>query len=230
MKAATIKKVLILVTILAVPGFLYYLLQEKGKNRYKTLAYYGTKKQSGSFHSRRGEKIPDTTYHSVGDFAFINQKNDAISIGKINNTLIILNLFYLHGGFATNTSNSEMSTLYGWYGKNPRIRFLSVSVDPTRDNASLLDAYASTFKAKAGKWDFLTTTDTSLYAFINEELLLDVFANKDKIAYSNMFILLDHERHIRGFYDATNKEAVAKLDDEVKVLMTEELRNLNDGR
>ena len=37
-------KVLILVTILAVPGFLYYLLQEKGKNRYKPLAIYGPSK------------------------------------------------------------------------------------------------------------------------------------------------------------------------------------------
>ena len=230
MKAATIKKVLILVTILAVPGFLYYLLQEKGKNRYKTLAYFGAKKLSGTFHSRRGEKIPDTTYHSVNDFTFINQKNDTVSIGRINNSLIILNLFYLHGGFATNTSNKEMAALYGWYGKNPRIRFLSISVDPKRDNVLSLDAYASTFNAKAGKWDFLTSSDTSLYTFINKELLLDVFVNKEKIAYSNMLILLDHERHIRGFYDATNKEAVAKLDDEVKVLMTEELRNLNDGR
>lgn len=230
MKAATIKKVLILATILAVPGFLYYLLTQKGKNRYKTLSYYGTKKLSGSFHSRRGEKIPDTTYHSVGDFKFLNQKNDTVSIGAINNSLLIVNLFYFHGGYATKTANAAVATLYGWYGKNPRIRFLSISVDPTRDSVKVLDAYASALKAKPGKWDFLTTHDAGLYSFINREFLLDVFADDNKVAYSNMLVLLDHERHIRGFYDATNKEAVAKLDDEIKVLMTEELRNLNDGR
>jgi len=65
MKYNPIKKILILVTILAVPGFLYYLLQEKGKNRYKPLAIYGPKKVATTFHSVRGEKIPDTQYCQI---------------------------------------------------------------------------------------------------------------------------------------------------------------------
>ncbi|HCN84178.1 MAG TPA: electron transporter, partial [Sphingobacteriaceae bacterium] len=60
-----VKKILILVTILAVPGFLYYLLQDKGKNRYHPLSYFGPKQLANTFHTTRGKKIPDTVYHTI---------------------------------------------------------------------------------------------------------------------------------------------------------------------
>ena len=56
-------KILILVTILAVPGFLYYLLQAKGKNRYKPLPVYGPKEVAATFTTKRRKKIPDTIFH-----------------------------------------------------------------------------------------------------------------------------------------------------------------------
>ena len=45
-----------------------------------------------------------------------------------------------------------------------------------------------------------------------------------------MFVLLDSHHRIRGYYEATNQEAISKLDDEIKVLIAEELRNMRDGR
>jgi len=42
--------------------------------------------------------------------------------------------------------------------------------------------------------------------------------------------LLDTHHRIRGYYEATTQEALSKLDDEIKVLLAEELRNINDGR
>ena len=53
---------------------------------------------------------------------------------------------------------------------------------------------------------------------------------EDKFIYSNMFVLLDTQHRIRGYYEATNTEALSKLDDEIKVLIAEELRNMRDGR
>ncbi|MNT90344.1 hypothetical protein D3C72_2312290 [compost metagenome] len=51
-----------------------------------------------------------------------------------------------------------------------------------------------------------------------------------KFVYSNMFVLLDYQHRIRGYYEATSDEDMSKLDDEIKVLIIEELRNNNDGR
>ncbi len=53
---------------------------------------------------------------------------------------------------------------------------------------------------------------------------------KKSFAYNNFFVLIDPRHHIRGYYDISSQEAFTKLDDEIKVLIVEELRNNTDGR
>ena len=53
-KAGLIKKISILVLILAVPGFLYYLLTVKGKNRYHSLPKFGPKTITKTTHKSTG--------------------------------------------------------------------------------------------------------------------------------------------------------------------------------
>ena len=63
-----LKRIVILVLILIVPGFLYYLLQAKGKNRYKPLPIYGSKQVAKTFHKIRGKIVYDTIYHQIPNF------------------------------------------------------------------------------------------------------------------------------------------------------------------
>ena len=63
-----LKKLVILVFILIIPGFLYYLLIKKGKNRYHPLPIYGAKVLAKTFHKVHGKLIPDTVYHTLDDF------------------------------------------------------------------------------------------------------------------------------------------------------------------
>ena len=67
-KLSLIKKILILVLILALPGFLYYLLTVKGKNRYHALAKFGPKEIAKTTHRVKGKDVPDTIYHTLSDF------------------------------------------------------------------------------------------------------------------------------------------------------------------
>ena len=74
-----ISTILILAAILVMPGFLYYLLQDQGKNRYRPLPIFGPKVVASTFHSVRGKQIPDTIYHVVDDFVLTNQKGDTVT-------------------------------------------------------------------------------------------------------------------------------------------------------
>jgi len=234
MKIFPIKKILILVTILAVPGFLYYLLQDKGKNRYKPLPYFGQKTVASTFHSVRGTQIPDTIYHQIQDFKLLNQNADTLSWKNFEGKIVILNLFYASDNLATKMANNAIGVLHKVYGKNPIVNFVSLSIDPVHDTPDVLAKYALTQQAKAGKWDFLTGDSTAIYQMVNKQLLLDaVQKNEDgkrSFAYTNFFVLIDPRHHIRGFYDISSQEAFTKLDDEIKVLIVEELRNNTDGR
>jgi protein SCO1/2 len=235
MKYNPIKKILILVTILAVPGFLYYLLQEKGKNRYKPLAIYGPKQVATTFHSVRGKQIPDTIYHIVEDFKLLNQKADTTTWKSYKGKVIVLNLFYSNDRpFGVDFANKAMEGFTKVYEKNDMIHFIGVTVDPQQDQPAVLAEYAKKINAVAGKWDLLTGDSTQVYQLIRKGLLLDALKTTTngftKFTYGNMFVLLDSEHRIRGYYEATNQEALSKLDDEIKVLVAEELRNMRDGR
>lgn len=235
MKLASIKKVLILVSILAVPGFLYYELVEQGKNRYKPLPFFGPKKIAATFHTKRGKQIADTLYHQLPDFSFINQAADTVKWDTYKGKILVLNIFYAEGNnYAVDFANKAMKVYVNTYHKNPLIHFAGLTIDPVRDTPAALKPYAATLGARAGKWDLLTGDSTAVYNWINKGLFIDaqqeIINGQRKFTYSNMFVLLDTQHHIRGYYDATNQESLTKLDDEIKVLVAEELRNLNDGR
>lgn len=232
MKSVSIKKTLILVSILAIPGFLFfYLLPKFAKNRYKSLPIYGEKIVAKTFHSVKGKQIADTIYHIVSDFSFVNQENETVNWTALQGKIVILNLFYRESSIKD--VNKNVKNIADGYQKNPLIRFLSLSVDPL-DNPSNLKELASSLGAKPGKWDFLSGDTLMVYPFIRQGLLLDMIAHKEagktKFIYGNKIILLDNQHRIRGYYEATNTEALSKLDDEIKVLVAEDLRNLKDGR
>jgi len=235
MSLASIKKVIILVAILAVPGFLYYELVHQGKNRYKPLPFFGPKKLSGTFHSKRGKQIPDTLYHQLQDFKFLNQAADTVTWKSYEGKILILNLVYTKGNnYAVEFANKAMNAYFHTYSKNPLVQFAGLSIDPVTDTPSALLPYAAQLHAPAGKWDLLTGDSTAVYNWINKSLYIDAHQEFEKgerkFIYSNLFVLLDPQHHIRGYYDATNQEALSKLDDEIKVLIAEVLRNTRDGR
>jgi protein SCO1/2 len=235
MNSSRIKKILILVAILAVPGFLYYLLQEKGKNRYKPLAIYGPKQVAKTFHSVRGKSIPDTIYHTIADFKLLNQYGKQVSWDNYKGKIFLLNLFHASNrGLSVDYANKAMDGFSKMYANNTMLHHLSISVDPTEDTPQVLHKYGEKISANNNRWDLLTGDSTQVYQLINKGLFLDAIkSTKDgetTFTYSNFFVLIDSHHRIRGYYEATNNEALSKLDDEVKVLIAEELRNMRDGR
>ncbi len=235
MKWTSIKKVLILVSILALPGFLYNMLKEEGKNRYRPLQFFGPKIVASTSHSVMGKQIPDTIYHKPENFKLINQVGDTVSLDHYSGKIHIINLFYTKGNTeAVQITNAAMRDLESHYVKNPVVRFTSLSIDPTNDTPEVLKRYAEHIGANAGKWDLLTGDSTTIYNLVNKGLFVDAHKEtvngEQKFVYSNMFVLLDYKHHIRGYYEATSHEEMSKLDDEIKVLIIEELRNNNDGR
>lgn len=235
MKYNPIKKILILVTILAVPGFLYYLLQEKGKNRYKPLAIYGPKQVASTFHSVRGKQIPDTIYHVIEDFKLVNQNTDTISLANYQGKVIVLNLLYTNGkGSGIDFANKAMGVFSSVYQKNRMVHLVGLTIDPVYDKPAVLAQYGKQIGANPQKWDLLTGDSSQVSSLIKNGLLLDahqsIVQGVTKFTFTNMFVLIDSHHRIRGYYEATSQEALSKLDDEIKVLIAEELRNMRDGR
>ena len=193
------------------------------------LPVFGPKTVASTFHSFHGKQIPDTIYHQLPDFKFLNQAADTLTWGNFEEKIVVLNLFYTKGdNFAVDFSNKAMQVFMKAYDKNPMIRLISLSIDPNHDTPAILKPYAAALDAKAGKWDMLSGDSTAVYSWINKGLFIDahqeIVDGEPKFIYKNLLVLLDPQHRIRGYYDATNQEELTKLNDEVKVLVVEELR------
>lgn len=226
-----LKKILILVTLLAVPGLLYYLLQEKGKNRYRPLSIFGPKEVANTFHTVKGKQIPDTLYHTIRPFKLTSQDNKVITFPADSHRITVVNFFFSRCPSFCTDMNRQMEELSFKFSKNRLLQFYSITVDPEFDTPAVLKRYAGLFKNRSEKWQLLTGDQKEIYKLAKEDFLVD--ALKDTTAQTNfihspMLILIDPQSRIRGYYDSANKEEVDKLTDEIKVLITEELRNIKD--
>jgi protein SCO1/2 len=235
MKPASIKKILILVTILAVPGFLYYLLQDQGKNRYKPLPFFGPKQYGHSFHEVRGKTIADTIYHEAKGLDFINQAGKSVNWNDYKGKIVVFSVFYTQPpSEAVKLTNKAMQAFNAWYSNNKMVHFVSMSIDPVYDRPEVLSKYADSLSAKPGKWDLVTGDSTKLFSFINDQLFMDAHQafgrGRKNFLLSDYFVLVDPQHRIRGYYRSNRQEDLSKLDDEIKVLIAEVLRNIEDGR
>ena len=220
-----LKKIIILGLILALPGFLYYLLTEKGKNRYKPLPIYGPKHLAKTSHKFHGKVIPDTIFHTIADFNLIDQDGKPVSFKTFDKKILVVNFFYTNCPTLCHTINANVDSLSENYGKNKMVYFASVTVDPQRDKGEVLKTYANKNTPLSHKRLFLTGDTTTIYNLARKGLLVDALQiGATDFIYSNKLILVDSERRIRGYYSGELRTDAARLNDEIKVLIAEELR------
>jgi protein SCO1/2 len=224
-KFSLIKKIPILVMILILPGFLYYLLTVKGKNRYHSLPKFGPKVLAKTTHRVKGKNVPDTIYHTLGDFHLIDQDGKPVSLKSFDNKIFVADFFYTHCPTVCNEMNANMDSLAQAWVKNKMVYFASITVDPQRDSVKTLKAYFGKFKPEP-KWSFLTGDTSVIYPLARQGFLVNAIqTGKDDFIYSDKMILIDQHKRIRGYYSGTSVTDVTRLNDEIKVLVQEELLN-----
>jgi protein SCO1/2 len=104
------------------------------------------------------------------------------------------------------------------------VQILSHTVNPENDSVSVLKAYSKMVHADTKMWNFVTGGKKQLYDLARNGYLVNALegdGGPDDFIHSELFILVDKEKHIRGIYDGTNIKAVNDLLDDIKVLIAE---------
>ncbi len=222
-KLSILKKIMILVLILALPGFLYYLLTVKGKNRYHALSVFGPKTVAKTFHKAGGKDVPDTIYHSLPDFNLLNQNGQKVTAAALDDKISVVNFFYTNCPNLCSQMNQGIDSLANEYHPSKLVQFVSITVDPQRDTQSVLKAYSGKFKNASSKWMFLTGDTSVIYPLARTGFLVNAVKAGDDYIYSDKIILIDSHKRIRGYYAITVSDEFDRLDNEIKVLLSEEL-------
>jgi protein SCO1/2 len=224
--AGILKKIVILVVVLALPGFLYYLLMVEGKNRYLPLSIFGPKKLAKTTHSVGFKEVRDTIYHTLDDFKLTDQDGKPVSLKTFDHKIFIACFFYTN---CPNVCGEMMKNLNGIaanYTKNKMVYFVSITVDPGRDSAAVLKRYMENLKPATKQWLFLTGDTSTIYNLARRGFLVNaVQTGKTDFIYSDKVMLVDRDKRIRGYYTGASTVDMERLDNEIKVLISEELLN-----
>lgn len=211
-----LKKGLILFAILVLPSIGYVLLT-RGKNNFRHLLFYGPKELASN-----GK---DTLYHTLPEFSFTNQEGKTISSETdLKNKIIVADFFFVTCPSICPKMTAGLFKVQKKFESLRELRILSFSVNPDHDSVSVLANYGKTHMVNPRKWFLLTGNKKQIYDLARKGFLLPVQegnGDSNDFIHSEQVVLLDKERHIRGFYDGTDPNEIDRLNDEIIVLQLE---------
>ena len=93
------------------------------------------------------------------------------------------------------------------------VKLVSFSVDPAHDTPEVLRGYAEKLNAQPGRWTFLTGDKATIYRLSRDGFKLAIGAGEKagEPMHSTRVILVDGKGTIRGYYDATDADAVTRI-------------------
>ncbi len=212
------KKIIILLFLLTFPSVLYVFLST-GETHFIHLPYFGQRELAAN-----GK---DTIYHSIPAFKLVNQDGDTITEKNYEGKIYVADYFFTTCTSICPKMTTELLRVQDKFSDpiyKRGVQILSHTVNPENDSVPVLKAYSNMVHADTKMWNFVTGDKKQLYDLARNGYLVNALqgdGGPDDFIHSELFILVDKEKHIRGIYDGTNIKAVNDLLDDVKVLIAE---------
>ena len=171
-----------------------------------------------------GTEGTDTVYHTIGNFTLINQNEDTISQNTTENKIYVANFFFATCQSICPQMSTELIRVQDAFKTDKDFLILSHSVNPVHDTSEVLLAYAGKYGAIKNKWHFLTGSKKIIYDLAKDSYMVNALeddGSEEGFLHSELFLLVDKQKRIRGMYDGTDSIAVNKLIEDVKMLKTE---------
>ena len=112
--------------------------------------------------------------------------------------------------------SSQMRGVQSAVASMPDVKLVSFTVDPKNDTPTALAAYATRYRAEAGRWFFLTGDQAALETLCRTGFKLgDVDGS---LVHSTRFVLLDRHSRVRGLYSTSEDGALPKLLHDIRTL------------
>ena len=173
----------------------------------------------------------DTVFATVPAFRLTDQARQVITNKTFAGRAYVADFFFATCPGICPKMQGELLKVYTKYAKDPRVVFLSHTIDPAHDTIPVLRDYAQRLGiTDAARWHFATTgahgEPTAKDTVFQLARAYFTAALPDKqapggFAHNGTFALVDDQGHIRGLYDSLNAQEVARLFEELPILLAE---------
>jgi len=152
----------------------------------------------------------------VPDAQLVNEKGSAVSLAAMKGSVTVYDFIFTSCRGTCPIMTNNMRALTKQIDKDAPVRFVSISIDPTRDTPPVLAEYAKRVR-NDDRWTFLTGKRDDIVKLSVQGFKLaagDPGPGGDPLLHSSKFAVADKDGVIRGYYDAadgTVTEQVAQV-------------------
>src|SRR5882672_3291466 len=165
-----------------------------------------------------------SSYGTVPEFVLVNQDGQNFGSAQLRGKIWIADFIYTTCPGPCPMISSRMSELQKPLEKTD-VHLVSLSVDPDKDTPQVLRRYAERLQAEPVRWDFLTGPKSAIYSLSHDGFKLAISDGSDAQGipvHSTRIVLVDRHGQVRGYYDATEADAVTKLVADTNHLLREQ--------
>jgi protein SCO1/2 len=159
----------------------------------------------------RARAVP--SYGVVPSFELVNQNGHAFGSAQLTGKIWIADFIFTSCPGPCPLISTRMSELQKPL-ENTNVHLVSFTVDPDTDTPEVLRGYAEKLHAEPKRWDFLTGSKSAIYKLSHDGFKLAISDGSDAEGtpvHSTRMVLVDRHGQIRGYYDATEADAMTKL-------------------
>lgn len=214
-------KVGLLIIILLVPAFVYIFMKSFGNNHYTLPKMIPIDVVEKQFNNKT---VSDTVFHKVSNFELLSSNGKKFGATQLNGKVFVADFFFTRCQSICPKMSTQLSRVQSAFAEDSLVQLVSFSVDPDYDTKEVLNTYSSKFNANPKIWHFLLGSKSEIYKLAKYDFkitALDDPNGGEEFVHSDKLILVDKEKHIRGFYDGTDPKEVDRLITELKVLLYE---------
>jgi|SRR5581483_3332612 len=202
MKASLVKKILF--GLLAVGGLIYLGLRVEA--------------------SRPSDKFATPGFKGP-DFSFQDRNGKFVSASDLKGKVWVVDFIFSRCAGSCPMLTHQLKTLQDIWSGNGDLKLVTFTVDPEHDTVEVLKKYAEEFKADPNQWFFLTGVKKDLYKVYSEGFKITAQDDPEggegfQFIHSTRVLLMDGNGMIRGLYDGQDDEEMAKLQRDVRYLMS----------
>ena len=169
-----------------------------------------------------GNDVQDSIPHRVQNFSFVDQTGKQITNDDFNEKIYVADFFFTTCPSICPKMTKQMQRVVETYKNEPRVSFLSHTVFPEHDSVNVLATYAKNHDADANRWHFVTGNKKEIYDMVRTGYLLSADSGdggKGDFVHTQLFALVDFNRHLRGVYAGTDSSDVNKLIADIRQLL-----------
>jgi protein SCO1/2 len=177
-----------------------------------------------------GEKVIDPvsgqlTHYKAPIFELTNQSNQVISNQEFENKIQVVDFFFTSCPTICPQMTNHLTLVQEAFAKEKEVAIISYSINPKYDTPEKLLKYAERYDIDNKKWSLLTGDSEKIFE-LAKDYKVSAFddsnsENEDNLIHDGTFVLVDGNRHIRGYYNGLELSDVNRLIKDIKRLLKE---------